>query len=90
MSQEQDSKVRATAYRLWEEAGCPEGSGQDFWYRAVELTASPAAPEAPVAAAPEAPAVGTEPKPKAHAKAKAPASAKPKIAKPKAGTKVRV
>jgi hypothetical protein len=26
--------VRALAYRLWEEAGCPEGRSDEFWHEA--------------------------------------------------------
>ncbi len=26
--------IRERAYLLWEEAGCPEGRSEDFWFRA--------------------------------------------------------
>jgi Protein of unknown function (DUF2934) len=29
-----DQVVRERAYLLWEQAGCPEGRGQDFWHQA--------------------------------------------------------
>ena len=29
-----EEQVRTVAYRLWEEAGCPEGKADEFWDRA--------------------------------------------------------
>lgn len=29
-----EEQVRTVAYRLWEEAGCPEGKADEFWGRA--------------------------------------------------------
>lgn len=29
-----EQRIRETAYRLWEEAGSPEGREQDFWFQA--------------------------------------------------------
>lgn len=29
-----EEHVRTVAYRLWEEAGCPEGKADEFWERA--------------------------------------------------------
>jgi hypothetical protein len=34
-----EARVRERAFRLWQEAGCPEDSAEEFWYRAraIEL-----------------------------------------------------
>ena len=32
-----DKEIELLAYRLWEERGRPEGSGEEDWARAVEL-----------------------------------------------------
>lgn len=43
---EREDQIRATAYRLWMEAGCPSDAELDWWLaaeREVELAASPAA-----------------------------------------------
>ena len=29
-----DDEVRVIAYRIWQEAGCPDGCHEDHWYRA--------------------------------------------------------
>lgn len=29
-----EQRIREAAYRLWEEAGQPEGREEDFWYQA--------------------------------------------------------
>lgn len=29
-----EEQIRTVAYRLWEEAGCPEGQAEEFWERA--------------------------------------------------------
>ncbi|SAL88542.1 hypothetical protein AWB74_08614 [Caballeronia arvi] len=29
-----EEQIRALAYRLWEEAGCPEGGDEQFWHQA--------------------------------------------------------
>ncbi len=34
-----EERVRERAYRLWEEAGRPQGQAQDHWERARELVA---------------------------------------------------
>jgi Protein of unknown function (DUF2934) len=34
MSQVDDDEIRARAYRLWEEAGRPDGGMDDFWLEA--------------------------------------------------------
>lgn len=72
MSAEQE-KIEHLAYRLWQEAGSPDGRDQEFWFAALaEVTADKT--------------VKAEPKPKAAAKPKA--ASKPKVAaKPKAAAK---
>lgn len=51
---EHEQQVRELAYRLWEEAGYPDGRSDEFWYVAIEqIAASPAGvagPDAPPAA----------------------------------------
>jgi len=32
-----DQEIQRLAYELWEERGCPEGSGEEDWARAVEM-----------------------------------------------------
>jgi hypothetical protein len=32
-----EERVRAIAYKLWEEEGCPEGQADAHWYRAMEI-----------------------------------------------------
>lgn len=34
-----EARVRERAFRLWQEAGCPENSAEEFWHRAraIEL-----------------------------------------------------
>ncbi len=50
---EHEHGLRELAYRLWEEAGCPEGRADEFWYTALEiLTAEPRPPEEAEAEAP--------------------------------------
>jgi hypothetical protein len=34
-----EDKVRARAYRLWQEEGCPEGRAEVHWDKACELVA---------------------------------------------------
>ncbi len=29
-----EERIRERAYILWEEAGCPDGSGEEFWFAA--------------------------------------------------------
>ncbi|AET95144.1 hypothetical protein BYI23_D016340 (plasmid) [Burkholderia sp. YI23] len=29
-----EDQIRSCAYRLWTEAGCPEGRADEFWHRA--------------------------------------------------------
>ena len=53
-----NSAVRDLAYRLWEEAGKPEGRDSDFWLQAETAVAQPAAKPKPPA----------KPKPAAKAK----------------------
>jgi hypothetical protein len=43
--------IRERAYLLWEAAGRPEGSGEEFWFAAAGSIAATAGP-APAAAAP--------------------------------------
>lgn len=74
MSAEQEN-IKDVAYRLWLDAGSPDGRDQEFWFAAEAQVKAPKAKTAPK---PKTPA-----KPKAEAKPKAPA--KPKAAaKPKA------
>lgn len=50
---DREARIRARAYRLWEEEGRPHGRDVEFWERARELeaieTCSPAMPPNPVA-----------------------------------------
>jgi len=32
-----DQEIREYAYKLWQEAGSPEGHAEDFWVKAKEL-----------------------------------------------------
>ena len=68
-----NSAVKDLAYRLWEDAGKPDGRDMDFWLEAERQAGGAAKPKA--AAKAKAPA-------KAAAKPKAPAKApaKPKTA----------
>jgi hypothetical protein len=34
---DRDARVRAIAYSIWEEEGCPEGRSEEHWLRACEL-----------------------------------------------------
>ncbi len=66
-----NSAVNDLAYRLWEEAGKPEGRDMDFWIQAETALAKPkAAAKAKPAAKAEAPKAPAKPKAKAPAKAK--------------------
>jgi hypothetical protein len=48
---EHEQSLRELAYRLWEEAGYPEGRSDEFWYTALEiLTSEPRPPAEPDAA----------------------------------------
>lgn len=77
MSAEQE-KIKDVAYRMWQDAGSPDGRDQEFWFAAEAEVKVP--PKAKAAPKPKAVA-----KPKAEAKPKAPA--KPKAAaKPKTAT----
>ena len=86
MSADQD-KIKALAYRLWQEGGCAHGRDMDYWLMAEAQLSKPAKPKAakvapakPKAAkvAPAKPkaAKAASVKPKAPVKAKAPAKAK--------------
>lgn len=80
MSAEQE-KIQDIAYRLWQDAGSPDGRDQEFWF-AAETQVKPAKAKAKAPAKPKA-------EPKAKAAAAAPKAAKPKVvAKPKAAAKV--
>jgi hypothetical protein len=48
-----EQRQRELAYRLWEEAGCPEGRADEFWYTAWEILAVEPAPPEGDEAAPE-------------------------------------
>ena len=67
-----EERVRAIAYSLWEEDGCPDGRDQEHWLRACELVEAEAGADpdwlqrTEAAAEPEAaPTAETEPAPKA-------------------------
>lgn len=54
-------RTERLAYRLWQDAGCPEGQADRFWREAeAQIAAEPAAPEkpAPLASDPPPPAAG--------------------------------
>lgn len=49
--QDREQRIRDKAYRLWEEAGRPEGRSEEFWERArilVEIEDSPEVGRTPV------------------------------------------
>lgn len=57
-----ENLIRERAYLLWEQAGQPDGTGEEFWFAAVEsvaaeATAKPA--KAPRKAAPAKKSAGT-------------------------------
>ena len=54
MSDHEES-LRALAYRLWEEAGCPDGRSDEFWYTALEILTCETRPPETDAEAPEPP-----------------------------------
>jgi hypothetical protein len=31
------TRIRESAYFLWEDAGCPDGRDEEFWHRAAEI-----------------------------------------------------
>jgi Protein of unknown function (DUF2934) len=35
-----DDQIRAIAYKLWLEEGCPEGRAEHHWFKANELAAT--------------------------------------------------
>ncbi|NPD69818.1 DUF2934 domain-containing protein (plasmid) [Lichenicola cladoniae] len=36
-----EEQVRRRAYKLWEQAGCPNGRGDEFWHEALaDITSS--------------------------------------------------
>jgi hypothetical protein len=72
-----EERIRELAYRLWEEAGRPDGRDDDFWHAANELTA--AQDVEAEAAPPAAPVPPPSPEPVAP-----PAKAAPPAAAPKA------
>lgn len=39
MDTERDLQIRELAYRLWEDAGRPDGGADEFWYAAERLLA---------------------------------------------------
>ena len=65
-----NSAVKDLAYRLWEEAGKPEGRDMDFWIQAEAALAKPKAAAKPAAKAKAKPAVKAKPAAKPAAKAK--------------------
>ena len=58
-----EERIRQRAYRLWEEAGRPEGAAQDHWERAAQDLDREDAELARVGAAGEKPGVKTGPIP---------------------------
>lgn len=80
MSAEQE-KIKDIAYRLWQDAGSPDGRDQEFWF-AAESQVKPAKAKAP--AKPKA-----APKAKVAAAPKAAKPAEPKVAKTKAPSKAK-
>jgi hypothetical protein len=82
---DRDHHIRVIAYRLWEEAGRPEGQDEYFWHVAVERYTTELAPSGRVSHAEPAskkPALETEP-PVSKAKPETPAPKKRTPAKPK-------
>jgi hypothetical protein len=51
-----ESLVRAKAYELWLQRGCPQGSSEDDWYQAEQLLRTE--PQAPSVAAKEPASTG--------------------------------
>ncbi|MGE5477056.1 MAG: DUF2934 domain-containing protein [Bacteroidales bacterium] len=72
-----DQEIKDLAYKLWQDAGSPDGRDQEFWY-AAEVQVKAAKPAKAKAAAPKASKPKAAPKPKAAAapKPKAKAAAK--------------
>jgi hypothetical protein len=48
-----DSLIRERAYLLWEQAGRPQGTGEAFWFAAMDSLAAEARASAPVEAPPK-------------------------------------
>jgi hypothetical protein len=69
--------VKDLAYRLWEEAGRPEGRDEEFWLAAEAQTGTEPTPVKPRAKAKADGDADTAPKPKR-------AASKPRTTKPKA------
>ena len=40
-------RIREIAYRLWVEAGCPEGTAESNWFEAERIAATGSAPDKP-------------------------------------------
>ncbi|CAA7623222.1 DUF2934 domain-containing protein [Magnetospirillum sp. SS-4] len=49
-----DAEIKDLAYRLWEEAGRPDGRDQEFWLRAEAGLTGTAPPAKPVKSGPAA------------------------------------
>jgi hypothetical protein len=60
---DRDERIRQRAYRLWEEAGRPEGAAQDHWDRAAQDLDREDAEIQRAGAAGEKPGVKTGPTP---------------------------
>lgn len=69
-----EHRVRKLAYRLWEEAGRPQGRDQEFWHMASARIAAEALDRKPTAG-PEPEVKAPPPPPAEPKKAKAAASA---------------
>ncbi|MDR3401224.1 MAG: DUF2934 domain-containing protein [Chthoniobacter sp.] len=77
---DREIRVRELAYRLWEEAGRPDGRSEEFW-RAAETRLAEATPaKAPRKAAAKAVPAKVSVKASAKLPAKPPAKAAPKAA----------
>jgi hypothetical protein len=43
MPMDADTPIRERAYLLWQQAGCPDGRSEEFWFAALESIAADAA-----------------------------------------------
>jgi hypothetical protein len=43
-----EDEIRAKAYEMWEQAGCPEGRAEDYWAQAQMILSGGTASEASV------------------------------------------
>ena len=83
-----DSRIRERAYLLWEQAGCPHGCSEAFWFRA-EADLAAEAEAAALAPSPEKPATRrrtSTPAVETAAKPSAPSPKKPAAKRRTSGT----